>query len=75
MFSSLSCNSISFATVTPCLVIVGVPKLFSMMALRPLGPGVGDHDPAGGLAFLGFALDDNPVVQWTDVHGTSYLFD
>ena len=28
------------ATVTPSLVTVGEPKLFSMMTLRPLGPSV-----------------------------------
>jgi hypothetical protein len=36
----LSANSISFATDTPSLVIVGAPKLFSKTALRPLGPNV-----------------------------------
>src|ERR1700754_2720689 len=40
MFSSLSCSSISLATETPSLVMIGAPKLFSMMALRPFGPNV-----------------------------------
>ena len=40
MFSNLSSNSISLATVTPSLVTVGEPKLFSMMTLRPFGPSV-----------------------------------
>jgi hypothetical protein len=40
MFSNLSSSSISFATVTPSLVTVGEPKLFSMMTLRPFGPSV-----------------------------------
>src|SRR6185369_15593193 len=40
MFSSGSFNSISFATVTPSLVMSGGPKLFSMTTLRPLGPSV-----------------------------------
>src|ERR1700691_2580572 len=40
MFSNLSLSSISFATETPSLVIVGAPKLFSSTALRPLGPSV-----------------------------------
>jgi hypothetical protein len=40
MFSNLSLSSISFATDTPSLVIVGAPKLFSSTALRPLGPSV-----------------------------------
>ncbi len=40
MFSNLSLSSISFATLTPSLVTVGAPKLFSSTALRPLGPSV-----------------------------------
>jgi len=40
MFSNLFSSSISFATVTPSLVTVGAPKLFSMTTLRPLGPRV-----------------------------------
>src|SRR3954447_14388772 len=40
MFSNLSFSSISFATDTPSLVMVGAPKLFSSTALRPLGPRV-----------------------------------
>src|SRR4249920_2721801 len=40
MFSNLSFNSISFATDTPSLVIVGAPKLRSSTTLRPLGPSV-----------------------------------
>jgi hypothetical protein len=40
MFSNLSSSSISLATVTPSLVTVGEPKLFSMMTLRPFGPRV-----------------------------------
>src|SRR5689334_2996330 len=40
MFSNLSFSSISFATDTPSLVMVGAPKLFSSTALRPLGPSV-----------------------------------
>ena len=40
MFSILSSNSISFATVTPSLVIVGEPNFFSITTLRPLGPNV-----------------------------------
>src|SRR5690348_8780324 len=40
MFSRPSSSSISFATVTPSLVIVGEPNLFSMTTLRPLGPRV-----------------------------------
>src|SRR5437867_3720830 len=40
MFSNLSLSSISFATDTPSLVIVGAPKLRSRTTLRPLGPSV-----------------------------------
>ncbi len=40
MFSSGSASSISLATVTPSLVIVGEPNFFSMTTLRPLGPRV-----------------------------------
>ena len=40
MFSNLSLSSISFATETPSLVIVGAPKLRSSTTLRPLGPRV-----------------------------------
>src|SRR5687767_5253641 len=40
MFSSASFRSISLATVTPSLVIVGEPNFFSRMTLRPFGPRV-----------------------------------
>src|SRR6266702_2703554 len=40
MFSSALLRSISLATVTPSLVIVGDPNFLSMMTLRPLGPRV-----------------------------------
>src|SRR6267142_5218263 len=40
MFSSGSFRSISFATVTPSLVIVGDPNFLSSTTLRPLGPSV-----------------------------------
>ena len=40
MFWSLSFSSISFATVTPSLVIVGPPNERSITTLRPLGPNV-----------------------------------
>src|SRR6476659_10137965 len=40
MFWNLSSSSISLATVTPSLVIVGEPQLFSMTTLRPRGPSV-----------------------------------
>src|SRR5512143_699821 len=40
MFSNLSFSSISLATETPSLVIVGAPKLRSSTTLRPFGPSV-----------------------------------
>ena len=40
MFSNLSSSSISFATVTPSLVMRGAPKILSSTTLRPLGPSV-----------------------------------
>src|SRR5438034_1552968 len=40
MFSSGSRSSISLATVTPSLVMIGAPNFFSITALRPLGPSV-----------------------------------
>src|SRR2546423_14000109 len=40
MFSSGSLSSISFATETPSLVIVGDPNFLSRMTLRPFGPRV-----------------------------------
>src|SRR5687768_16152808 len=40
MFSSASFSSISFATVTPSLVMVGAPNFRSRMTLRPRGPSV-----------------------------------
>ena len=40
MFSNLSVSSISLATDTPSLVMVGAPKDFSNTTLRPFGPRV-----------------------------------
>src|SRR5258705_6887951 len=40
MLASLSSSSISLATVTPSLVTVGEPQLFSMTTFRPRGPRV-----------------------------------
>src|SRR5689334_20899087 len=40
MFSMESFNSISFATVTPSLVMSGEPNFLSRTTLRPLGPKV-----------------------------------
>src|SRR5258705_2690627 len=40
MFSNLSASSISLATVTPSLVMLGAPNDLSMTTLRPLGPSV-----------------------------------
>src|SRR5690606_30340159 len=40
MFSSGSFSSISFATVTPSLVMVGDPNFLSRITFRPRGPSV-----------------------------------
>src|SRR2546426_1986832 len=40
MSSKLSLSSISFATVTPSLVMVGLPNFLSITTLRPFGPNV-----------------------------------
>ena len=40
MFSTGSESSISFAIVTPSLVIVGAPNDLAITTLRPLGPRV-----------------------------------
>ena len=40
MFSNLSASSISFATVTPSLVMRGAPNDLSRTTLRPFGPKV-----------------------------------
>jgi len=40
MFSNGFSSSISFATVTPSLVMVWAPNFFSITTLRPLGPSV-----------------------------------
>src|SRR5258708_283286 len=40
MFSNLFSSSISFATVTPSLVMRGAPNDLSSTTLRPLGPSV-----------------------------------
>ena len=40
MFSRASFSSISFATVTPSLVIEGDPNFLSIITFRPFGPKV-----------------------------------
>ncbi len=40
IFSKASSNSISFAIVTPSLVISGAPNFFSKTTLRPFEPNV-----------------------------------
>ena len=39
-FSQGSLSSISLATVTPSLVMVGLPNFFAMTTFRPFGPSV-----------------------------------
>ena len=40
IFSILLANSMALATVTPSLVILGAPKLYSMTTFLPFGPRV-----------------------------------
>ena len=54
MFSTASSNSISFATVTPSLVIVGPPKLFPITTFLPFGPKV---------TFTAFAKASTPLFN------------
>src|SRR5438093_4761819 len=56
MFSYLSFSSISLATVTPSLVIVGLPNFLSMTTLRPFGPSVAFTAAAMMLTPLSSAL-------------------
>src|SRR6266852_5217299 len=71
MFSSESLSSISLATVTPSLVMVGEPNFFSMTTLRPLGPRVTFTASASRLAprsckfFLGRAGEDSQYFFFT----------
>ena len=72
MFSVDSFSSISLATVTPSLVIVGEPNFLSSTALRPLGPRV----TLTALASL-FTPDRNRVpgvLSVNDVLGHDSLF-
>src|SRR5438309_2318215 len=56
MFSSGSLRSISFATVTPSLVMVGDPNFLSRTTLRPLGPSVTlTASASASTPFLSFA--------------------
>src|SRR6266566_4747020 len=57
MFSYGSSSSISFATVTPSLVIVGLPNFLSRMTLRPLGPSV------AFTAFASFSIPRSKVCR------------
>src|SRR5437879_1756819 len=57
IFSYGSSSSISFATVTPSLVIVGLPNFLSRMTLRPLGPSV------AFTAFANFSIPRSRVCR------------
>src|SRR5438093_4435845 len=57
IFSYGSSSSISFATVTPSLVIVGLPNFLSRMTLRPLGPSV------AFTAFANFSIPRSKVCR------------
>src|SRR5262247_2507828 len=63
MFSYLSFSSISLATVTPSLVIVGLPNFLSMTTLRPFGPSVAFTAAAMTVTPLScFGMDDDPPL-------------
>src|SRR5438105_3815064 len=80
MFSSASFNSISFATVTPSLVIVGEPNFLSRITLRPFGPRVTltpllllfrrvrDDDRTAFLLAFFEAPNDDPIMERSDIH-------
>src|SRR5881398_3316536 len=57
IFSYGSSSSISFATVTPSLVIVGLPNFLSRITLRPLGPSV------AFTAFASFSIPRSNVCR------------
>src|SRR5438094_313344 len=57
IFSYGSSSSISFATVTPSLVMVGLPNFLSRMTLRPDGPSV------AFTAFASFSIPRNNVCR------------
>src|SRR5262249_26651942 len=57
IFSYGSSSSISFATVTPSLVMVGLPNFLSRMTLRPDGPSV------AFTAFDSFSTPRNSVCR------------
>src|SRR5213594_3406473 len=57
IFSYGSSSSISFATVTPSFVIVGLPNFLSRMTLRPLGPSV------AFTAFASFSIPRSKVCR------------
>src|SRR5207244_6741 len=57
IFSYGSSSSISFATVTPFLVLVGLPNFLSRLRLRPDGPGV------AFTAFASFSIPPSNVFR------------
>src|SRR5688572_634747 len=70
MFSSASFKSISFATVTPSLVIVGDPNVLPRMTLRPFGPSVTLTASARLLIPRNIARRDaSPYVIWLAISG------
>src|SRR5437867_8279407 len=85
MFSSEFFSSISLATVTPSLVIVGDPNFLSRMTLRPFGPSVTFTASAKRLTprrmpcreespyAICFAMTLSPVAQQSAVSGYFFL--
>src|SRR5262249_48815019 len=52
----------------PVLVPLARADADHLAGVRPLGGFAGDDDPAGALAFLFEALDDDAIMQRTDFH-------
>src|SRR5580765_2937435 len=75
MFSSGSLRSISFATVTPSLVMVGDPNFLSRTTLRPLGPSVTFTASASWLTPRRIAWRDcSPYTICFAIDVVSYFF-
>ena len=74
IFSSLSSRTISFATVTPSLVIVGAPNERSKTTLRPKGPRVTFTAPAKvSTPLRTFSRASEPKTILFDIYVPFYL--
>ena len=64
MFSRASFNSISFATLTPSLVMVGAPNLLEIITFLPLGPKV---------TLTAFANASTPLLRPSLASASKYM--